>query len=160
MRHGAIGIHGQLAPGQAAVRCRPAQHKSSGWVDEQPRVRAQVFLGNDLADDLFDFPADGFNPYALFMLHGDHNRCHCHRRIVLIQHRHLRLAVRLQPRDAAFVQPAAEFLGQQYRQRHPLRRLVSGIAHHDPLIACAQLVTLAHGLRDVGRLLVQPPFER
>ena len=55
---------------------------------------------------------------------------------------------------------AAEFLGQQHRQRHPLRRLVSGIAHHDPLIACAQLVTLAHGLRDVGRLLVQPPFER
>ena len=39
---------------------------------------------------------------------------------------------------------AAEFLGQQYRQRHPLRRLVSGIAHHDPLIACAQLVTLAN----------------
>ena len=160
MCHGAIGVHCQLAPGQASVRRRPAQYESSRWIDEQPCARAQVLLGNDLADDLFDLPADGLDLHALFMLHRDHNRTHRHRRIVLIQHRHLRLAVRLQPRDAAFVQPAAELLRQHHRQRHPLRRLVGGIARHDPLIACAQPVAFAYGLRDIRRLTVQAHFER
>ena len=161
MRHGAVGVHRQLAPGQAGVRRRPTQYESSRWIDEQPRARAQVLLGNDLADDFFFHRfADGFHGHICIVLHRDHNRAHSHRHIVLIQHCHLRLAVRLQPREAAFVQLTAELLCQQHRQRHPLRRFIGGIAHHDPLIARAQLVAFAYGLRDIRRLTVQAHFER
>ena len=94
------------------------------------------------------------------MLHGDHHCAHGHGRIVLIHDRHLRLAVRLQPRDAALVQPAADALRQHHRQRHPLRRLVRGVAHHDPLIARAEIFAVNYGLRDIGRLPVQAHLQR
>ncbi len=56
-----------------------------------------------------------------------------------VLHRHLGLAVRPQvgqnPLLAALGQAQAEVMGQHYGERHQLRRLRAGEAHHDPLVA-------------------------
>ena len=88
----------------------------------------------------------------------------------LVAHRDLRLAVGPQVRQRAVrlrtaASRAREAVGEHDRQRHPLRRLVAGVAEHHALVARAlasrsaprrlRLVAGVHALRDVGRLLVE-----
>ena len=86
-----------------------------------------------------------------------------HRLVVFIDHRHLRLRVRAQPRHLAALADAREFAPEPVREhdrrRHQFRRLVARVAEHQALVARALLRVLlalglarVHTLRDVRRL--------
>ncbi len=89
------------------------------------------------------------------VLGRDDDRVHPHRLVPLVLDRHLALAVRPQPGDLARVPGGGEAPRQTVcegdGQRHHLRRLTTGEAEHQPLVAGA---TGIHSLGDVGRLRV------
>ena len=89
--------------------------------------------------------------------------------VLLVAHRHLRLAVGAQVQQLLGLahrgEPAGEPVREHDRQRHQLFRLVRRVAEHHPLVARADAVERVvvaalrlerrvDALRDVGRLLV------
>ena len=155
----AVGIHNDLAPGQAAVARRPAQHKAAGGVDviagvlvQQPRRDHLIdhFLAHGVGDLLL---ADGF-----VMLGGDHHRVHGHGHAVLIGDGHLRLAVRTHPGQGAVLahlgHAAGQPLGQGQRHGGHFLGFIAGKAKHHALVARALLMIGSGGnaLGDIGAL--------
>ena len=164
MRRAAVGIHDDLAPGQAAVAHRPTHHEASGRIDQITGVATQHIFRNYRFDDFFDHR---FSQYSVrnvrMMLGGYHHSLYPLRPAVQVAHRHLRLGVGTQPRQAPvfsqFRLPLHQAVGIVNRHRHQLRRLVAGVAEHEPLIARPLIHFLFLGavdpLGDVGRLLVE-----
>ena len=159
-RVAAIGIHDDLAAGQARIRRRTAQHEAAGGVDIDLGARGPQPGGHRLADDRVQKRLFKLRPlHAFVVLSGEYHRIHGYGRAILIDDRDLALAVRTQPGQHALLahlrQPAREAVCQRNGQGHPLRRFVAGKAEHHALIACAgaalaglagfQGVVYAHG---------------
>ena len=75
--HTTVGIHDDLAPGQATVAVRTAHHKPSGGVYMVDGVGIQIFGGNHLLDYLLNHVAgDPFVTGAGIVLRGYNHRIH------------------------------------------------------------------------------------
>ena len=95
------------------------------------------------------------------MLRGDDDRIEALRRVPLVLDRHLALRIGAEPIDlallAGFREAVEDPVGEGDRERHHLRRLVAGVAEHQPLVAGADVlarrVVLVDAHRDVAALL-------
>ena len=172
--HAAVGVDDDLAPGQAAVAHRAADHEAAGRVDQEaaPQLVGVIqLLGEDRHDDVLPEVVLDLSLGALGVLAGDQELLDRHRPAVLVAHADLGLAVGTQVVQRAVLahlgQPLREPVGERDRQRHQLRRLVGGVAEHHSLVAGAGDVELVavggvlpglvggvDALGDVGRLLV------
>jgi len=94
-----------------------------------------------------------FRADVFVVLCGDDNRVDALRRSIGVLDAHLALAVGPQEVERSFpadvAQAVHQFVRHHDRQRHQLRRLVAGVAKHEPLVAGAACV---HAHRDIGRL--------
>ena len=166
----AVGIHDDLPAGETAVTLRATNDEAACGIDVDLGVLVHQLSGNRGLDDQFDhIPADLIQRCLGGMLGGDHHGIHTGGlAILVILHRHLRLAVGAQVIHQLFLtdlrQALGHLLGQGDRQRHQLRRLVAGVAEHHALIAGAVvqrtvtgllgLQTLVHAHGDIAGLLV------
>ena len=135
----AVGIHNDLAAGQAAVPHRPADDKAPRRIDEHLGVPVEEAGGEYGTDDLFEqIGADLFEGRIGIVLGGDKHRIHPHRLTVLVFYRHLGFTVRPQIGKRPLLADLGQLLGQLMRQRdgqgHQLGRFVAGIAEHHALI--------------------------
>src|SRR5699024_8883606 len=154
----AVGVHDDLAPGQAAVALGPADDEPPGGVDEVFGVLVQQGGGDDGPDHLVHHI--GPQPVhldVLPVLGGDDHRVHPDGAVALVLHRHLAFAVGAQIVHLAALahlgQAAGQLVGQADGQGHQLGGLVAGVAEHHALVAgAAHLVVGAQG--DVGALAV------
>ena len=149
--HAAVGVDDDLAPGQAAVAHRPADHEAPGRVDQE--VPQKLLLVIQLARE--HRPQDVLEQVrldqalavdAVGVLGGDQDLLDLDRPSVLIANGHLGLAVGTQVGDdlslADLRQALGELVRERDRQRHQLLRLVGGVAEHHPLVARARDVQL------------------
>ena len=99
------------------------------------------------------------------MLDRDDHRGDAHRRVTVVFHRDLYLAVRTDVGDnaghAGNFQQRHKALRRHHRHRQIFGRFVAGIAHHNALIACAEGILVLslskfrlHGSGNIGALVV------
>ncbi len=183
MRRGAaVGVDDDLAPRQARVSHRPADHELPGRVDVEEVAVAEAALvveivRQDRAQNVVDQVGldQRLGVEAVAVLGRDQHPLDLDGALAavlvdLVAHRDLRLAVGAQIRQhvglANLRQAVRDPMRELDRQRHQLGRLVRGVAEHHPLVACSDAVDrvavavlslerLVDALRDVGRLLVQ-----
>src|ERR1700741_4689452 len=100
--HPTVGIDNYLPSGQPGVALRSANHKTSCWIDQIPRLRVDP-LGRDHSfyDSLNQSFPDLLVLYVGSMLGGDHDCVHSNRSIALVFNRNLGLGVWTQPRKLA-----------------------------------------------------------
>ena len=141
-RAAAIGIHNDLAPGQAAVAVRTAHNKAPGGVHIKYRVFVHQFRRHSGLNHFFN----NILPQSLqfhigAVLAGYNHGGHLYRLAVVILHGHLGLAVCVQIWQGAVLphlgQLHSQFIGQTDGQRHQLRGLVAGITEHHTLVTGA-----------------------
>ena len=172
--HAAVRVDDDLAPREAAVAHRTADHKPSGRVDEEVLDQLAMLVhvvGQHRLDDVLPEILLDQRLRALAVLRGDQQLLDLHRLAVDISDRHLRLAVRSQVGDELGFAHVGEALGElvrkRDRQRHQLLGLVGRVAEHHPLVTGAgevervvvpgvgaRLVSEVDALSDIGRLLV------
>ena len=179
-RHAAVGVDDDLAPGEAGVADRAADHEPAGRVDEE--VLAQLgrvveLLGQDRLNDVLPEVVRDHRFGALAVLRGDQELLDLDRPAVDVAHADLGLAVGAQVVERAGLshrgEPLGEAVRQRDRQRHQRVRLVAGVAEHHPLVTRAghvelvvvggvgaRLVGDVHALGDVRRLLVDRVQDR
>ena len=166
----AVGVHDDLAAGEAGVPLGAADDEAACWVDIILRALIQQLRRGHGLDDLADHVLPDLVQADLrAVLGGDDHRVHPDGAVVLVVlHRHLALAVGPHIGELSALadlrHPAAELVGQGDGQGHQLRRLVAGVAEHHALVAgaVAQLAVgallvlqgLVHPQGDVGGLLV------
>ena len=163
MRGGpAVGVDDDLAPGQAGVAVRAADHKGAGRVDPPFGRGRNPAFGQHFADVGLDDGADiGAGLAFQRMLGGQHDGCHLDRLATGITQRNLAFRIRAQgrflPGFAHLGQTAQDGVGILDRGGHQFRGFAGGVSEHDALIAgpfvFAFLGINAH--RDMGGLLVQ-----
>src|SRR3989344_2003559 len=143
----AVGVHDDLAAGQATVTLRAADDKTARGVDQVAGV-LQPFLGQHGLDDLFD---DGFGERSLHLglrfalvgvvLGGEDHGVDAVGLAVHVAHRDLRLGVGAQERQAAVLAQLGLALDEAVRvvdgRGHQLGRFVAGVAEHQALVAGA-----------------------
>ncbi len=172
----AVGVDDDLAPGQAAVAVRSADHEIAGRVDQEVgALRRHPALGQRRGDGVADQVLDHARRVLLavagvgIVLGRDHDLGAADRLAVDVFDGDLALGVGLQVEDlsaAALVgQHLEDLVGEVDRGRHERALLVdlalgAGEAEHHALVAGAFLLAVflllgidAH--RDVGRLAVQ-----
>ena len=123
----------------------PASADGPPWRKEPGRVGDDVdFLPVPLTERplqelLPDVRLDLWLAHGPGVLRADEDRLDLHGPAVAVPHAHLRLRVGPKPVDPPFVpvsrEEGREPVGEEDRQRHPFRRLVGGVAEHQPLIA-------------------------
>src|SRR5581483_795854 len=171
----AVAIDDDLAPGQAGVAVRSADHELAGRVDVENNVVVPELLGdarpNHLLDDLpLGLLADGvllLVQHGFIVLGGDDDRVNARRPLADVLNGHLALAVGPEPRQLALLprlgQPLDKPVGHVDRQGHQLRRLVAGVAEHQALVAGALLLLVVLGAidaaGDVGALAVNGAYD-
>ena len=164
-RCAAIGIDDDLAPGEARIAVRPADHEAAGGIHMEVFLRAHPAFGQDL----LDIGPDEFLHLALVeagaVLGGHHDRGRAHRPPVLVKQRDLALVVgseavaELAP-VPGLRHPAQDFVAVLDGGGHQLRGLAAGIAEHQALVAGAFVLVRArprrsvHAHGDVAGLLV------
>ena len=164
----AVGVHDDLAAGEAAVALWAANDEAARGVDQVLGV-LQPFLGQHGLDDLFD---DRFDEAGLHLvlrlalvgvvLGGEHHGVDAVGLAVYIAHRHLRFRVGAQEGQAAVLAQLGLALDQAVRvvngRGHQLGRFVAGVAEHQALVTGAgvQVVVagVVHALGNVVALLV------
>jgi hypothetical protein len=178
--HAAVGVHDDLAAGEAGVADRAADHELAGGVHEEvvaARVEELLLVvelrrQHRVHDVLPQVRLDQrLGVHAVLVLRRDQHALDLDRAAVLVANRDLRLAVRPQVGHqlgaADLGEAMSELVRERDRHRHELLRLTRRVAEHHALVAgaChvelvvvrrvgAGLVGLVHALRDVGRLLV------
>ena len=96
--HAAVGVHDDLAAGQAGVALRSADDETAGRVDEKFRFLREHFRRENFLDDILD--AEFFDLRVLDIrrvLRGDDDVGDGHRLVVFINDGDLRLRVGAQP---------------------------------------------------------------
>ena len=171
----AVGVHDDLAAGQAGVADRAADDEAAGRVDVEllAQRRGVVESGRQhLGHDLLPQRVGQLGLHPVLVLGGDEHLLHPGRPAVrVVAHRHLGLAVRPQVRQQPLAphlgEPAGQLVREHDRHRHQLGRLVARVAEHHALVARARgvervgaaqvagVVGLVHAAGDVGRLPVQ-----
>ena len=90
----AIGVHDDLAAGQAGVAVGAADHELAGGVDVPVGVVGDLQVAQRLADErLHDFAHLGRVPTLVEVLGGKHDLRHLRRHPIDIGHRDLALGV-------------------------------------------------------------------
>ena len=162
--HPAVGVHNDLAAGQARIGVGPAQQKTARGIDEEPGFLGQQAGGLQhllgLGDKVLADPAGR----GLVGLMADDHRADAPGFAVPVADRDLGLGVRAQVGDglgaADLLQVLEDVVAQGNGRGHQFRRLIAGVAEHHALVAGALTLepALAHGhpLGDIRRLAVQP----
>ena len=140
-----ISIDDNLFTGPSRITCRTADDETAGGIDEIFRlIIQQLRRDNGRNHHSKHVLSDPFLIDRFVMLTGDHDRFDPFDMAVRIFHGHLRFSVRPQIRQLLRFPQLRNLLGQLIRQhdrqRHQLWRLLAGIAEHQSLIACSQLV--------------------
>ncbi len=143
----AIGVHNDLAPGQATVALRAANDETSGRVDQVFGVSGQPGLGQHGFDDVFNHRFDKRRLHMLTVAHvgavlaRQHHGVNAVRFAVHIAHGDLALGVRPQERHATiFAQLGLalhQTVGVVNGRGHQLGRFIAGITKHQALVAGA-----------------------
>ena len=163
MRHGAVLIHRQLAPGQTGIRYGATQHELPGRIDENAGILLQQFPGQYLAQHfLADETADTLMIDLRVVLQRNDHSSHSNGHVVLIGDSNLRLAIRTQPRGLRFqlIQPFADAMRQHHGQGQVFFRFVGGVTDYNALITRAECFTCTqfgfpYGSGDVRGLFVE-----
>ncbi len=159
----AVGVDDDLAPGQAAVAVRTADHEAAGGVHQVAHVALHQLLGQHRLDDQLDHRlADLLLRHVRVVLGGHHHGVDRHRLAVDVLDGDLALGVRAQPLQAAVLTHFGLALHDAVRvvdrQRHQAGGFVGGVAEHQALVAGALVERVVVGgvdaLGDVGRLAV------
>ena len=156
-RHAAVGVDDDLPAGQATVASRPTGDEPPGRVDMDNRLVIHQFRRERRPNHAaLDVRPDSLDRHRLGMLARNHDLVDALRFVVLVLHRHLRLAVGPEVVDQATPPRRRERTDQAVRQhdrhRHQFLRAGAGVAEHQPLITCAPRV---HPHGNVTRLRVQ-----
>jgi hypothetical protein len=115
--HAAVGVHDDLAAGDAAVPLRPAHHEAAGGVDEVLRLLVEELRRNRGLDHLLqDVLADGLDGHEPAVLGGHDDGVHADRPVALVLDRDLALAVGPQVVDDALAADLGEPSGQPVGQ--------------------------------------------
>ena len=155
--HAAVGVHDDLAAGQAGVAHGSADDEAAGGVDVVLGVLVEPLGGQHGLDDVLeDVGVQLLVADALGVLAADDHGVDARGLAVLVVlDRDLALAVGAQVGQLAalahFGQLAAELVGQRDGRGHQLGGLVGGVAEHHALVAGAAGV---HALGNVAGLLV------
>ena len=159
-RIAAVGVHNDLASGQAGIPGRPPDHKAAGGVDVDFGFGVHHFRRHHRADHLPDQIGADLPAFHLrAVLRGNHHRVHPDRPVPV------RTQIRKQSALAHLGQAACQTVRQRDGERHQLRRFIAGIAEHQPLVAGAglqpfliaavlRLHRAVHPHGDVGGLLM------
>ena len=174
--HAAIGVHDDLASGQAGVAHGAAEDEASGGIDEEPVV-TPVDPGGGLAEHRLDdvlgqiVAERGLQVDAVRVLGRDDDGVEPDRAVAVVLDGDLGLAVRAQVVQGAGLADLGQAPGQPVRQRdrqgHEFRGIRAGVAEHQALVAGAlagdlildgvggraRLMGGVDALRDLGRLL-------
>jgi len=164
MRAGtAIGVDDDLASGETGIAVRAANFKPPGRVDVDHRLVGDEALGQNLMEYahhiVAQFLVEGRIVAVLViarrMLRRYHQGDRLDRHFVDVAQGDLALAVGLQERGLAAVPIIGHLFQDLVRivqgRGHQLRRLVAGIAEHDPLVTGALVLVAAfvHALGDM-----------
>ncbi len=159
----AVGIDNDLAPGQAAIAVRAADHEAAGRVDVDFFLRGHPAGGQAGFDNGQQHALDLALADALVVLGRDDDAGGAHRLAINIAQRDLALGVGLQTGDqqilvaAHFADPAEDEMRIVQRRGHQILGLAAGIAEHDALVAGALILVAGgvHAHRDIGGLGMQ-----
>ncbi len=145
--HAAIGIHDDLASGQAGIAHRTADNKTTGWVDINLGVLIHQFRRNDSLDHVFQnvrlnaIVADFFVIQLVGVLAADNDSVDANRLAVVIFHGYLALAIGVHPGQGAiladFRHAAGQLVGVVDGHRHQGFGFIAGKAKHHALVASA-----------------------
>ncbi len=163
--HAAVGVHDDLAAGDAAIALRAADDEAAGRVHVVDRALVQQLRRHRRLDHLLDdFLADLLVRDVRGVLGRNDDGVHAHGLAVrIVFDGHLALGIGTDPRHLAGLaqvgQLAHDPVGQDDRQRHQLGGFVAGVAEHHALVAGALLgrglafgLGGVHALGDVRRL--------
>ena len=159
----AIGIHDDLAAGEAAIALRAADHKTTGRIHEEVDVALEELLWDDRFDDVLNHRlAEGRFADIGRMLGRHHHGMDGVRTPVDVANGDLTLGVGAQPSQLAVVTKTRltfyETMGEINRHRHQGRRFIAGITEHQALITSSLAKIIVKGLVDalgnIRRLLV------
>src|SRR5690606_7611559 len=145
--HAAIGVDDDLAPGQAAVAHRAADHELAGRVDVELGVLVQQLGRQGVLDDQLH---DGLFQVVLadvrVVLGGQHHGIDADHLAAVVTAGDLGLGVRAQPGQQAGLAGLGLALDQAVaeddRRRHQHIGLVAGVAEHQALVAGALVFRL------------------
>ena len=149
-RGAAIGVHDDLASGQAGVAHGATHHKAAGGVDVELGVLGDVLGGDNGLDDLLHHGLPQLLQGDVGVVLGGHHDGGAgeHLAVVAVLHGDLALAVGAQIVHQALLadlgQAAGQLLSQRDGEGHILLGLVTGVAEHHALVAGAvSLLVLA-----------------
>ena len=159
----AVGVLDDFAAGESAVAHGAAHDEAAGSVDEDVAVLLVEEAGGleHGTDDLALHGLDDVGLGSAFsVLRGHDDVVDAHGAAVLVLEGHLRLAVRAEEVDDAFLahfgEAHGELMGPENGSGHERGCLVAGVAEHHALVAGALILGLfaVHALGDVGGLMV------
>ncbi|TSC97675.1 MAG: Uncharacterized protein Greene101449_1111 [Candidatus Peregrinibacteria bacterium Greene1014_49] len=138
----AVGIHDDFSARKSAVTRGATDHKTSGRVDVKDSFCIDVVLADRCNNVTFNISANLLVGNSFGVLCRNNDTTHAHRAaIIAIFHGHLTFAIRTQEADflvlARFGKTLCEFVSECNRQRHELRRFITGESEHEPLISSA-----------------------
>ena len=161
----AVTVHHELTPGQAGIGIRAALHKLTAGVQDDFRVVGGHTVKGQREHILVQQIRQLVHIGILIVLYRDDHRGDAHRRVAVVFHRDLHLAIRTDVGDnaghAGDFQQRYKALGGNHRHRQVFGCFVTGVADHNALIARTEGVLVLSlsqfrldSARNVGTLVV------
>ena len=161
----AIAVHHELAPGQAGIGIRSALHKLAAGVQDDFRVVGGHTVKGQWEHIFVQQIRQLIDVGVLLVLDRNDHCGDAHRRVAVVFHRDLHLAVRADVGDnaghAGDFQQRYKALRRHHRHRQIFGCFVAGVADHNALIARTEGVLVLshsqfgfHRARNVGALVV------
>ena len=161
----AVAVHHELAPGQAGIGIRTALHKLTAGVQDDFRIIGGHTVKGQREHILVQQIRQLIDVGVLLVLDRNDHRGDAHRRVTVVFHRDLHLAVRADVGDnaghAGDFQQRYKALRRHHRHRQVFGRFVAGVADHNALITSTEGVLVLplsqfgfHRARNVGALVV------
>ena len=161
----AVAVHHELAPGQAGIGIRTALHKLAAGVQDDFRVVGGHTVKGQREHIFVQQIRQLIDVGVLLVLDRNDHCGDAHRRVAVVFHRDLHLAVRADVGDnaghAGDFQQRYKTLRRHHRHGQIFGRFVAGVADHNALIARTEGVLVLSlsqfrldSARDVGTLVV------
>ena len=162
---GAVAVHHELAPGQAGIGIRAALHKLTAGVQDDFRVIGGHTVKGQREHILVQQICQLIDVGVLLVLDRNDHCGDAHRRVAVVFHRDLHLAIRADVGDnaghAGDFQQRYKALRRHHRHGQIFGRFVAGVADHNALIARAEGILVLsvsqfglHGPGNVGTLVM------